>query len=349
MLRTWCRRSALIGAIIATTVLSACSTGSEPATFDESYAADRLVIDDFIGTLTIETTPAGGDVELHVDATRAQLDLLPIAFEGGVLTVAWEGEPDRHRRWYEFWRGRWMADLNALHRYPTLILSVPADVEIEIDNLIGHWDIADRDAHVRVGVERGSGTIGAAPSAEIDVAGDADLEIGPVGNRLVVHVAGSGTLMATSAGEAEISVAGSGDVAIGAVTGLLSMSVSGSGEVTAEAADRVEASVSGSGAIRLGAVDGGLAVAVQGSGSVSADRVNGPFEASISGSGGVNIADGRGSPFDVTIAGSGGVRFGGTAVDPIVRISGSGGVTLGAVEGDLDATTAGTGNVQVLR
>ncbi len=349
MRNSWYRRSALLSVFVATVLLSACSAGGEDVTVDETYSADRLVIEDFIGTLTIETVPAGGDIAVHVEATRAQLDLLPIALDGGVLTIEWDGEPDRLRRWYEFWRGRWMADLNALHRYPTLVLSVPADVEIEIDDLIGHWDIDYREAHISMGVERGSGTVGATPSAEINIAGDADLEIGPVQGLLTAHVAGSGVFRAATAGEAEISVAGSGDALVGAVAGSLSMRVSGSGDVFAEAADRAEATVSGSGSIRLGRADGGLAAVVQGSGSVAVDVVNGPFEASISGSGDVVVDDGRASPFEVAIAGSGGVRFGGTVVDPVVRISGSGDVTLGAVEGNLAATTVGTGDVRVLR
>lgn len=343
------QRLALLAAILATATLSACAGGDRVTVVDEDFSAERLVIRDFIGTLTIETTEAGGDVSLHVEATEDQAELLPIDLAGGVLTIEWEGEPDRLRRWYEFWRGRWMADPNALQRYPTLVLLVPVDVEIDIERLIGHWTIEDREGHISFDAERGSGSIGALRSADIAISGDADLELGPVRELLSASVAGSGTLSAGDAGRADISLAGSGEVLLGSVAGDLNMSVSGSGSIVAGDAAHIDVAISGSGSVRLGAARSGLLAVVQGSGSVTADGVDGEFQASVSGSGRVVVDDGRGSPFEVSITGSGSVRFGGTAVDPIARISGSGDLVLGAVEGELDAATAGAGRVQILR
>lgn len=343
------QRPGLLVVFLAAATLSACA-GSDPVTLvDEHYAADRLVIRDFIGTLTIETIEAGGDVSLHVEATEDQAELLPIDLVGGVLTIEWEGEPDRLRRWYEFWRGRWMADPSALGRYPTLVLAVPADVEIVIERLIGQWTIDDREGHVSFGAERGSGSIGALRSADIAISGDAELELGSVRELLTASVAGSGTLRAGDAGRVDVSLAGSGEILLGDVAGDLNMTVSGSGSIAAGNAARVEVAVSGSGSVRLGTSDLGLLAVVQGSGSVTADRVDGEFQASVSGSGRVVVDDGQGSPFEVSITGSGSVRFGGTAFDPVARISGSGGLVLGAVEGELDAATAGAGDVRILR
>ena len=349
MFRTIEQRLSLLAAFLAAATLSACA-GSDPVTLvDEEYTADRLVIRDFIGTLTIETIEAGGDLALHVEATADQAELLPIDLTGGVLTIEWKGEPDRLRRWYEFWRGRWMADPNALERYPTLVLAVPDNVEIDIEGLIGQWTIEDREGHISFGAERGRGSIGALRSADIAISGDADLELESVRELLSASVAGSGSLRAGDAGRADVSLAGSGDILLGDIAGDLNMSVSGSGSIVTGDAAHVDVAVSGSGSVRLGTADSGLLAVVQGSGSVSADRVNGEFHVSVSGSGRVVADGGRGSPFEVSITGSGSVRFEGTAVDPIARISGSGGIVLGAVEGELDAATAGAGRVQILR
>ena len=218
----------VLGAALLT-ALSACAGGGEIVELDESHDADRLIIRDFIGTLTIVTTEPGGDIAVHVAVRRSQQALLPIGLSGDALTIAWEGEPDRTRRWWEFWRGRWMADLSELDRYPTVEIAVPADVEIEIDNFIGAWTIGDRDGHLAFEAERGSGTIGTTETAAIAISGDAEIELGPVTRHLDGAVAGSGTLRASAAGSAELSIAGSGEVALGDVAGGLTVNIAGSG------------------------------------------------------------------------------------------------------------------------
>lgn len=344
------RRGAGVLAVLGLTVLlAACGGGSNAAAaLDDAYDANRLVIHDFIGTLTIETVPAGGSIALHIAATEAQLDLLPVTQSGDTLTIAWEGEPDRERRWYEFWRGRWMFEMRDLPNYPTMVLSVPADVAIEIDGLIGRWTIGDREGGLSVGAERGEGTIGATQTASLSVSGDAEVTFGPVAGALSAAVSGSGSLSGGTAGRADIGIAGSGRLTIGDVAGPINVGVAGSGQVTAGAAASVSAAVSGSGVVRVGAVSGGFQASVEGSGSINASAVDGAFAVSVSGSGGVGVDEGRGSPFSATIAGSGSVRFGGTAVNPVVRISGSGGVVLGFVEGTMDRDTVGGGGVQIL-
>ncbi len=330
-------------------LLAGCGgSSSTPTALSDSYDANRLVIHDFIGTLTIETAPAGEAIGLHVDATTAQLALLPVTQDGNTLTISWNGEPDRKRRWYEFWRGRWMFEMRDLDNYPTMVLTVPADVAIDIDGLIGRWTIGDREGDLTVGAERGEGTIGATQTANISVSGDAEVTFGPVADYLHATVAGSGSLFGGMAGRADLSVAGSGRLVVGDVAGALSVNVAGSGQVTTGSAASLEASVSGSGVVQLGAVADGFHASVQGSGSVGAAVVNGAFSVSVSGSGSVRVDEGRASPFNVTIAGSGSVRFAGTGVDPVVRISGSGRLVLGFLEGELDQDIAGNGGVRLL-
>ena len=102
------RSSWLVGIVLglAAVGLAACAGGGELVETDESYGAERLVIRDFIGTLTIVTSEPGGEINVRVEAKQSQLDFLPIELSGNELVVEWEGEPDRTRRWWEFWRGR---------------------------------------------------------------------------------------------------------------------------------------------------------------------------------------------------------------------------------------------------
>jgi hypothetical protein len=328
--------------------LSACAGGGEIIEFDESHEADRLIIRDFIGTLTVVTTEPGGAIDVHIAIRGSQQSLLPINDAGGELTITWEGEPDRTRRWWEFWRGRWMFDPGDLDRYPTVEIRVPADVEVEVENLIGAWTIDDRTGHFAFEAERGNGTIGTTETAAIALSGHATVEIGAVAGQLMLAVAGSGTLRGGPAGALEMSVAGSGEVILGDIAGGVTARIAGSGEAVIGRAASVNAALAGSGSLRLGAVADGFAAVVQGSGSIVTAAASGAFEVAISGSGSLRVDEGRASPFQVTITGSGNARYGGTAVDPVATISGSGGLVIGRLEGNLTQRISGSGRVEVL-
>ncbi len=88
---------------------------------------------------------------------------------------------------------------------------------------------------------------------------------------------------------------------------------------------------------------------VRGSGSIAVENMTGAFEANVSGSGRIDVSDGRAASFQAAIAGSGDISFGGIAVDPIATISGSGNVFIGTVEGDIRSSTSGSGRVIVGR
>lgn len=338
---------AVAGAFAAVLSLAACAGGSEPVAIDETYDTDRVVLRDFIGTLDIVTSAEGSATAVHADLRRNQVDLLPITQSGGTLTIEWDGEPDRTRRWWEFWRGRWMADLDRLEDYPHLVLEIPVDVAVEIDSIIGEWTIDDRPGHIVFNAERGSGSIGAVGSADISIDGHAELDLGAVAGALEVAIAGSGTLAGSTVGTAGVSIAGSGKVDLGDVDETMSVSIAGSGEARIGDSAGAEVQISGSGDVAIGAVSGGLRAIVLGSGDIDAAAVNGAFSAAISGSGEINVEAGRGDPFEVAISGSGDVRFGGTGVDVDAALSGSGNLFLGALEGNLDARTSGSGRVEV--
>lgn len=333
-------------AVLGLMALAGCGAG-EPVSIFETHDAERIVINDFIGTLTIETAESGGETEVAADIRQSQLALLPISMAGDTLTIEWLGEPDRERRWWEFWRGRWMADADRIDGYPVLTLTVPADVEIEVRSIIGQWTIGDREGHLVFGAEGGSGAIGATQTAEVAVSGDADVTLGPVAGRLDVAINGSGSVVGMTAGEASLAIAGSGDLEFGDVAGALAVAIAGSGGGEIGDAASADIAVSGSGEVSLGIIAGPFNASVLGSGEVNVEAVEGAFYAAVSGSGDIAVDGGRGSPFEVNIAGSGNVSFEGTGVDVVAVLAGSGDLILGTLEGELTSRTSGSGRVEI--
>ncbi len=81
-----------IGFVAALAVLLAGCGGSAPTSIDETHpAAERLVIRDFIGRLTIETVEPGADIEVEAELRRGQGGLLPIEIRGESLEITWLG------------------------------------------------------------------------------------------------------------------------------------------------------------------------------------------------------------------------------------------------------------------
>ncbi|MCW5696873.1 MAG: DUF2807 domain-containing protein [Bauldia sp.] len=338
------RIAAVAGAFVVAAALAGCG-GGEPVTATRSFAADALILDRFIGTLTIETGGAAGSIEVELTATEAQADIMPMTVANGTLTIRWEGEPDRRRRFYEFWRGRWMVGLDDLGSYPRLTIRLPADMPVETRDLFARFDIADRTAPLTIGLNSGVGSVGTTVSTTVSVVGDGTVELAEVSERLVVSIAGSGDVSVDGAAAADLSIAGSGNIDVGNA-GEARIAISGSGDVAMADVASVALEVNGSGNVRLGAVTDFVS-RMAGSGDVSIASVTGRFSASVAGSSNIVVASGRGAPFEVSVAGSGDVRFEGIAVDPEVRVSGSGDVFLGRVEGDLDSSTSGSGTVTV--
>jgi len=69
---------------------------------------------------------------------------------------------------------------------------------------------------------------------------------------------------------------------------------------------------------------------------VEAQSLNGAFDTRISGSGDVQVHEGRAEPFEASINGSGDIRFGGTAVNVTVRETGGGDIHIDEIEGNVN-------------
>jgi hypothetical protein len=199
-------------------------------------------------------------------------------------------------------------------------LSPPDSIRIRVR---GHDDVMLKDAplitiHTPLDVEVSAdgavfGAIGrGAESVRLGDAGCGDWSVGNVHGRLKASIAGSGDILAGSAGDAEASIAGSGDIRMNAVANLKA-SIAGSGDVIVQSVTgSIQASIAGSGDIRVksGQVDD-LHASIAGSGDVNVDAPVKTVHASIMGSGDVRVAS-AGS-VSKSVMGSGTIYIGGVA------------------------------------
>lgn len=340
-------RGLRLGAVLGLVLLLAACGGAGPVTTtEEAYTASRLVVERFIGTLIIESTDGGGEIGVSVQATDAQRAILPIAVEGDALVVNWEGQPDRRRRWFEFWRDD-SFNLDDVASYPVVTISVPIAAAIEIRDIAGLWTVGDRDGPLSLAAQNGRGTVGATVTANIAISGAADLAMGPVSLRLETGIAGSGSVEVERAGLVVLTVAGSGTFTIGDIDSDLTATLAGSGRIVAGDIARVNLEVSGSGVVSLGAIHEALEATLAGSGALEVASLDGPLDIEINGSARVAIAGGRAAPVNIAVAGSGDIRFDGVAVDPVIRMTGDGSIHFGAVEGQVDQRSTGSGRLTI--
>ncbi|WP_019961573.1 GIN domain-containing protein [Woodsholea maritima] len=214
--------------------------------------------------------------------------------------------------------------LRPIEDYPTIVISGPNTIGLEIEDAILFGDIGDIGAMALEISHCGDITAGnVSDSVAIDVRGSGDLKMGNVGASAAIDIRGSGDIEMGSIGEiAVIEVRGSGDIIAGDVGQQLMIEIPGSGDM------------------RFGAVHNAR-IDVRGSGDIVMDRLDGSLDVDIAGSGDVMIREGEVSPMSVEINGSGDVDFRGTARDVRVRENGSGDVSIARTEGDVSWTRHG--------
>lgn len=272
-----------------------------------SYGTERLDVERFAGTLRV-VADATGEMTIEAFGPTEKMERLEIEADGNTLQIDFT---ERDFRWNDWstWLRWWNDSDFDPDDYPTVTVHLPVGSEIEIDHFTGEIDITDTYGPISVraaGIL--DGNIGDVTSAEIDVAGAADLTLGNVERDLEIDIAGAADISTGDSRNADVSINGAGDVS-------------------------------------LGRVDGRLDISAAGAGDVSADYVNGPVDISLAGAGNVRIEEGRAESFDVSIAGMGDVWFGGTAVDPDVSIAGMGNVYIHAYEGRL--SHSGMGDLEI--
>lgn len=340
-----------------TALLAAAALQTGPGVDIENFVGEIRIVEGEALSARVIRNGSGDAPQTGVDAGVLRVD-------GGVRVRnwrcrnSWGGEPRMGPR-----RG----ELRALEAYPSLEITAPAGAALEISDSIV-FGSAGAMGDVDISIQScGAFEIAAVNGdADIGVSGSGDLSLGDVAGMVTVGISGSGDVDFGRAARLDAAVSGSGDVEGGDIAGPVDLSISGSGDVSVGDVERltlrasgsaeveigdapggVEVSISGSGELEF-ADAGGLDASISGSGDIRGDRVDGSFDAGVSGSGDITVDAGRAEPFSARAGGSGEIRFGGTAVNPRVRING-GSVRLGAVEGDLDVNRDGADDLRVGR
>ncbi len=211
---------------------------------------------------------------------------------------------------------------------PQVVIRTPLDVRVATGGVV-------------------AGSIGRAHSVSLHHGACGDWTIANVEDHLEARVSGSGEVNTGTSGSAELVISGSGALRSKAVRGDLEARVSGSGVVNTASARRADLVISGSGDVRTGPIADGLRATITGSGNLDAERVEGPFEAVVSGVGDIKVPAGHVTSMRARISGSGDVSFGGDAQSLQALVSGSGDIRVGEVKGDVEKHVSGSGEVHI--
>lgn len=234
------RKSLLLsGAILACALATpAFAETSGPQHFN----ASKLTIHDVIGEVKVSVDPSAKDIAVTIDATEREFPLLSAKIQDGGVLVARTKPAEKEKR-------DWKLKDNDV----VITIVLPKGTPVHIDDMIGKFDAGDLDApltaKIKAAVDLHTGQL---HSADIDVAGAADIETGDIAGSLKLAIAGAGNVdIGTVRQGTDIRITGFGDVDVAGVRGPVSVRVSGVGDVSLKGgdADRLDVSVSGMGAV----------------------------------------------------------------------------------------------------
>ena len=158
------------------------------------------------------------------------------------------------------------------------------------------------------------GSLPAADSLDLSIAGCDTWTIGVVKNHLDLNEAGDGRIRTGDLGSAHISIAGSADVATKAIARGLDLNISGSGDLTAASvAGDIDINIAGSGHVRInGGRAGVLRANVAGTGEITDQGRVEQLRLSTAGTADVHITEvaGQKGPVDRKIEGFGEIKVG---------------------------------------
>jgi hypothetical protein len=253
----------------------------------KSFNAKRVHVDQFTGTISLETAPQGSPVTIKATGKTELMKELELRQDGETAVIQLvTTETDLWWPWSILDWSRTNYDDVAI------TISAPLGTEYVMERIAGDVRGGDLNAPlVFEGVGGGSARFGAVTRAKVRVAGSIDVTVGDVQTELDCEVRGSGEIKTGSTAKARFVIAGSGDIVTGPVNGGLDLKVSGSGEAdVASVSGPVNIDLAGSGdvVIRGGRADP-FAVSIRGSGNVDfkGEAVNPTI--SIRGSGDVEV------------------------------------------------------------
>ncbi len=245
------------------------------STVDQSFRARRVRLDEVEADVQLVVAP---EAALRVQASGDQkaLKQLKIRVVGDELQVI-QSKP-AGQGWHVFgWTvfGMSVTDENA--RKLKLVISAPVGTPYDIEDMVGTIEAGDLDARISLQAVSVSGRLGRLQSADIQVTGAGDLQLGAVTDGLRIAIAGAGTVKAASVkGAVNIGMAGSGNV-----------------QVDAGMATTFDVDIAGSGSVVFKGHVTNPSITIAGSGEVVIDTYAGQLTQQIMGSGNVRILTGQ--------------------------------------------------------
>ena len=224
-------------------ILASCSSGladADPANgldgAETGFTGDELELDDFIGTVIVETGPgmnrsvsiqdgeAVSDGEL--DAPRLKQTSNGFLIEGDDSVKVKSCSPRGDVAMLQL-KGH---SKRPLVNFPTVRITAPTDIEIELKLKGGNASIAD------------------VTEADVSVAGCGDISLNNVTDSLEASINGSGDIFAADVGSLEAAIRGSGDIEANEISGAAELSIAGSGDIqTGRVGGSLDVEISGSG------------------------------------------------------------------------------------------------------
>lgn len=325
------------------------------AAANSAFANETLTIENFIGTINIETSEGaplriiksqnGDTVTVSESSGRLILD-------GGVAKPDGKDCEGHYGRYnVSFFskkeKSGQFGGYKNLETYPVITVSAPDDVDVFIKNSIPFMTIGDMGALNATLNSCGNLDFGnLSGEARISIMGSADFTLDDIQN-LDLTIKGSGDVKAGNAGIVTIDLKGSGDVDLQDITAVDIKSV-GSGDVEIGQIRGPLVYVGhGSGDFEAVEILEGLVYEGRGSGDFSAESVTGDVSIQSRGSSSVDIGDGSIGKLLVTTRGSGEVDIDAIVESAELFASGSGDISVKRVNGNVSMREAGSADIRV--
>ena len=335
-------------ALIYAAILSAVMTA--PA-----FAGPELFIEDFVGTILVETTTDPNIRVSHEDNMRG----VNLFTDGGSLKIdGGINKPDGNdcKGYY----GSFSISLFKKHNqgkvggyknlddFPKLSLSAPKDTKLIIRNSIPFLTAGDLGAADLKLSSCGKVDLGdLSDELKASIRGSADLQMGHVGGNAALEIRGSGDVIMGDAKELYLKVSGSGDVEAGNVRAA-EIKVTGSGDVElGNVNGPLGVESLGSSDLRIGDVVGDFIYDGGGSVDLRASSVSGRIFVDVNGSGDVSIHDGKAISLKVSTSGASEFDFGGVAETADLYARGASDIYVNKVIGEVRSRETAAAGIDI--
>lgn len=270
LLVAWNYRDALgFNAKLAETAAPAASGSTATGKrIDAKFQAGSIRLEGVVGHLDLRVAKPGQPIAVEATGDEEALKALTLAVENNELRIVRDTRKGRLRSAWNLF-GFWSTEEKA-HEI-RLVLTAPAGTAYAITDAVGTIEAGDLDAPLALRAQGLKGNIGRLRSADIDIAGAGELNLGAVAGNLSIDIAGAGQVsVASSDGTLKVNIAGAGDVRIEAgKASVFEVGIAGTGDVLfkGEAVNPV-VNIAGAGDVTLGSYTGTLSQSIMGTGRV---------------------------------------------------------------------------------